>query len=74
MFVFYQIAAERPVREWDLGKKSDLRRSRERDRTEKDHDAGKASRERDRDRRRRSASPSPSNYKISNGIKSQRPF
>lgn len=65
-FALQPIATERPVREWDVGKKHDTLRSREQERSEKDREHGRSrdakresERDRDRDRsdRRRRASP-----------------
>lgn len=58
------ITTEKPVREWDVGKKHDIQRSREQERSEKDKEHGRerdatreSERDRDRNDRRRRVSP-----------------
>lgn len=78
LFLFFPFgkvsASDKPVREWDLGKKADLHRSREPDRSERENERNRSrenirdnAREKERDRsdkRRRSASNSPSKFLI----------
>lgn len=63
-FNLQPLASEKPVREWDVGKKHDTNRSRELERSEKDKEHGRSrdgnresERDRDRNDRRRRASP-----------------
>lgn len=73
------IATEKPVREWDVGKKHDTHRSREQDRSEKDkehvrsRDENRES-ERDRDRNDRRRRASPEKRKVSASPSPSRKF